>query len=275
VGKIIWLASYPKSGNTWVRAFLANLFSDSDQAYDINALDQFCPSLTSRALHDAVAGEPTRELPSTEVLKLRDKVQRTLCANIPESAFVKTHSRFGAKSGLSLIEPDCTAGAIYVVRNPIDVAVSAASHYGVSTGEMVRHMADGDFSTAPSDKHVADHIGSWSDHVASWTIPPHPKILVLRYEDLHAAPLAAFSRLVAFLGLKPSAERFDQALRFSMFTALSGQEQSAGFKERPAHAAAFFRRGRPGEGRETLSPQLIEAIVSAHGEQMARFGYLP
>jgi hypothetical protein len=275
VGKIIWLASYPKSGNTWIRAFLANLFSGAEQAYDINELNRFCPTLTSRALYDAAAGGPTQDLSPLEVLKLRDAVQRALCANIPESAFIKTHSRFGARHDLPLIEPDCTAGAIYVVRNPLDVAVSAANHYGVSVAEMVRHMAEHEFSSAPTDKHVADYIGSWSMHVASWTMPAHPKIHVVRYEDLHAAPETAFARLVSFLGLEVPPEQVNRAISHSRFGSLAGQEQSAGFRERPDHATSFFRRGRPGEGRETLGPALVDAIVSAHSEQMARFGYLP
>lgn len=275
MGKIIWLASYPKSGNTWIRAFLANLFSGAEQPYDINALNEFCPALTARALYDAAAGSPTQNLSPVEALKLRDSVQRALCARIAESAFIKTHSRFGAKFDLPLIAPDCTAGAIYVVRNPLDVAVSAANHYGVSIEEMVRQMAEHEFSSAPTDKHVADYIGSWSLHVASWTIPAHPKVHVVRYEDLHAAPETAFARLVSFLGLDVPAEHLNRAISHSRFGLLAGQEQSAGFRERPDHASAFFRRGSPGEGRETLDPALVDAIVSAHGEQMARFGYLP
>jgi hypothetical protein len=140
---------------------------------------------------------------------------------------------------------------------------------------MARHLADPNFGTAASDKHVPDYIGSWSDHVLSWTIPPHPKIHVVRYEDLHAAPEAEYSRLVGFLGLSPSREQLGRAVRFSLFDMLSSQEQRAGFRERTAVAQAFFRRGRPGEGRERLSAALIDAIVSAHSEQMTRFGYLP
>lgn len=273
MGKIIWLASYPKSGNTWLRAFLANLFTGAETPVDINALDRFCPSLTARTLYDAAAGAPTQALPEPAQLALRGAVQRGLCANIPESAFVKTHSRFGAAMGLPLIDPACTVGAIYIVRDPLDVAVSAADHFGVSAETMVRHMADVDFRTAPSAQHVTDYVGAWSAHVASWTVPAHPKIHVMRYEDVHAAPQAAFARLLDFLGLNASEAQLARAVQFSQFDTLAGQERAAGFKERTAHAAAFFRRGRPGAGRETLPPALIEAILAAHGAQMARFGY--
>lgn len=274
MGKIIWIASYPKSGNTWLRAFLANLALEPDEPFRLSALDRFCASLTSRALYDVVYGRPTLDLPPQHILRLRHEVQRAICERASESVFLKTHSWFGQQFDMALIEPDFTAGAIYIVRDPIDVAVSAAHHYGVTPAEMVGHMADTTFRTAPSDKHVADFIGSWSQHVASWTWQPHPKVLVLRYEDLIAAPDAKFTELVAFLGLDLPPQQIERAVRHSRFAILADQEREEGFKERPPTAKAFFRRGRPGEGREVLSPDLIQSILDTNGQHMARFGYV-
>lgn len=273
MGKIIWLASYPKSGNTWVRAFLANLFADSDQPVEINVLDRFCSSLTARARFDFVAGGSTTHHSPQDTLRLRDRVQRAICEGTSESVFVKTHSRFGEQFGLPLIEPECTAGAVYIVRNPTDVVVSAASHYGVSLSDMAAHMADPNFRTAPSGKHVEEYIGSWSNNVASWTSIPHPKIRVLRYEDLHQNPMKSFSDLVAFLGLAASSKQITRAIQFSEFDAMAAQEKAAQFKERSSSAPAFFRRGRPGGGDETLPADLVRSIKASHSEQMARFGY--
>jgi hypothetical protein len=274
MGKIIWLASYPKSGNTWIRAFLANLFSGADQPFNINDLNLFCSSLTARVRFDEAAGRSTVDFTEYELLHLRGRVQQAFCATIPESAFMKTHSRFGDQLGLPLIDPECTAGAIYVVRNPLDVAVSAASHYGVTAEEMIRAMVDPNFKTAATDKHVTEFIGSWSANVASWTTPAHPKIHVVRYEDLSVAPEAEFARLATFLGLRATAEQLSRAIRFSSFASMAEQERWVGFKERPAHAVAFFRSGKPGDGPRALGPALIGAVTRAHGAQMARFGYL-
>jgi len=274
MGKIIWIASYPKSGNTWVRAFLANLFGPQDEPHDLNRLNEVCPTLTSRALYDARLGRSTLDVPPQELLKLRQDVQKTICSATSESVFVKTHSWFGEESGQPLIDPDCTAGAIYIVRNPLDVAVSAAHHFGVGVEQMVAHMADANFRTAPNEKHVMEYIGAWSQNVASWTWQPHPKIFLIRYEDLHAAPADVFGSLISFLGLKPAQERFERALRYSTFESLAQQERTSGFKERPANADAFFRHGRPGEGSEVLPPALIDSIINSHREQMTRFGYL-
>ncbi len=273
MGKIIWIASYPKSGNTWIRAFLANLFGPGEAPRDLNRLNEICPTLTSRALYDARIGRSTKELSPQDILQVRQEVQKAICNAVPESVFVKTHSWFGEQFGLPLIDPALTAGAIYIVRNPLDVAVSASHHFGVSVEDMVGHMADPNFRTAPSDKHVVEYIGAWSQNVASWTWQPHPKVIVLRYEDLVAAPEAKFTELIDFLGLKPPRAQFERAMRHASFDALAAQEQQQGFAERPAGAGSFFRRGQPGEGRELLAPALIEAITTTHAEQMARFGY--
>jgi hypothetical protein len=76
------------------------------------------------------------------------------------------------------------------------------------------------------------------------------------------------------LGLNPSPERLQRAVAFSSFGVLSKQEESGGFKERAPHARAFFRRGRPGEGREALDAASIDTVERAHQSQMTRFGYL-
>jgi hypothetical protein len=273
MGKIIWVASYPKSGNTWVRAFLANLFGTDDGPRDLNALNEFCSNITSRGYYDAVSGRPSKDMRPEDVVRLRGDVQKAIVTTAPDGVFVKTHSWFGDQFNLPLIDPELTAGAIYIVRNPVDVAVSAAHHYGVDVKTMVDHMADANFRTAPSDKHVVEYVSSWSQNVASWTWQPHPKVIVLRYEDLFAAPERQFAQLVQFLGLKPPQSQFERALRHSNFAALSEQEQKSGFKEKSSSASAFFRHGQPGEGNKALSPALIQSLLETHGQEMQRFGY--
>lgn len=271
MGKIIWVASYPRSGNTWVRAFLANLFGPGEGPRDLN--NELCADISSRALYNAVQGGPTNNLPPEELVRLRGEVQKTIVRSTPDSVFVKTHSWFGDQFRLPLIDPELTAGAIYVVRNPVDIAVSAAHYFGADVSAMVGRMADTNFQTAPSSKRVVEYVNSWSQHVASWTWQRHPKIIILRYEDIFAAPEATFTELVGFLGLKPPQSQLARALRHSTFAALSQQERKHGFEERASSASAFFRYGQPGEGVKALSPNLLQSIFDAHGQQMIRLGY--
>jgi hypothetical protein len=98
---------------------------------------------------------------------------------------------------------------------------------------------------------------------------------VVRYEDLLDKPRTHFKRVVKFLGLKPTPERLERAIKFSSFRVLKAQEEKGGFKERPAVSKAFFREGKSEQWRTKLTPEQVRQIISDHREQMERFGYIP
>jgi hypothetical protein len=108
-----------------------------------------------------------------------------------------------------------------------------------------------------------------------WTRKPHRAIYVMRYEDMLAEPKKTFGALAWHLLFKPSDTELDDALKRSSFEQLREQEEKDGFRERPEKAERFFREGRADQWKDVLSPAQIKRIVDAHGEQMARFGYLP
>jgi hypothetical protein len=274
MGAIIWLASYPKSGNTWLRAFLHNLLRNPARPMDINSLDRFTHGDTLRVWYEAAQGGPIDALAPEEIAALRPRVHRRLTETFPDSVFVKTHNMLGDWHGVPLISMDCTAGAIYVVRDPRDVAISLTHHFGLDLDGAIAMLNNPAGQTAADAGNVAQFYGSWSMHVQSWTGRPSPQLHVVRYEDMQAAPLRTFRGVAAFLGLKPERERLDKAIRFSSFRVLQAQEQKHGFKERSAHARAFFREGKSGQWKKLLSPAQAERLVAAHGEQMRRFGYL-
>ena len=134
---IIWLASYPKSGNTWLRAFLANYLQDRPAPVPINELVQF--SLRDGFLihHERLIGRPAAELSMAELARLRPKVHEHFATAKGQTVFVKTHNLVGEAEGTALITPAATAGAIYILRNPLDLAVSYAHHYRVSLDRAV------------------------------------------------------------------------------------------------------------------------------------------
>lgn len=271
---IIWLASYPKSGSTWVRAFLHNLLRPAARPYDINRLDDLVAAGTSRGWYDAAHGNPTVELDDLALLRLTPHAHARIARRSADDVFVKTHSRMGSYAGIDLTSGSLTAGAIYIIRNPLDIALSAADHFGVSVDEMLNHMTDPDFRTASDRTHVSDYIGDWHSHVESWAGVPHRRLLVLRYEDLLLAPGREFGRLCTFLGMRPSPERLEQAIGSSAFEVLQNQERAHGFKERAPHAAAFFRRGYAGAWRGVLNNAQTERLCAKAGRTMQRFGYL-
>lgn len=275
MGALIWLASYPKSGNTWMRSFLHNLLTDAREPADINELDQFCVGESGIGWYQRHTAMPLDRLTFEELARIRPLAQADLTRVHSDSVFVKTHNFLGSSFGQPLHNMDVTAGAIYIVRNPLDVVLSVANHFGITVDEAIAQLANPSTGTALTDLHVPEFHSSWSIHVESWTGAPSPNLLVLRYEDLLAEPRRYFGRVAKFLGLRPPEERLARAIRNSSFKILKEQEQRKGFKERPELAQAFFREGRKDQWREKLLPDQVRQIISDHHVQMARFGYIP
>ncbi len=275
MGAIIWLASYPKSGNTWLRAFLFNLLRNPPRPASINELDSFCIGESAGAWYARRAGHPLGDMEMNAVMALRPQVHRDFTSAFPDSVFVKTHNYLGECCDIALHTMDVTAGAIYVVRNPLDVVISMSDHFGVSLDEAIDRLGDSSAATETTDAHVSEFHSDWSTHVKSWTDRIHTGLHIIRYEDMLDRPNKSFRQLAIFLGLTPPNDRLHKAIKFSSFETLRAQEQKDSFKERSEYSQAFFRSGRKQQWRNILSPAQIDRIVEDHSEQMARFGYLP
>lgn len=274
MGYIVWLASYPKSGNTWMRVFLRNLTHTSAPA-DINSVAEHFPYDVAARYYQAIDPRPLSEYTRADVLRMRGPVQRAIAASHPKVTLVKTHSALVIEDGFPLIDPNVTAGAIYLVRHPFDVAVSYSHHAGISLDHAIAWMNTPRSVVKGSERGVSEHFGSWSENVQSWTRSPSKSIHVVRYEDLVAEPVKTFSGVAAFLGLGADPVRIRQAIQRSEFRRLQQQETANGFIERPQNVQAlFFRKGKIGEGQRALSEEQKGRIVAAHGDQMRRFGYL-
>jgi len=274
MGAIIWLASYPKSGNTWMRSFLHNLLRNPNDSYDINQLSDFTLGDSQARWYQLFDPRPAGEYTMDEVRLLRPLVHREMTKAYPDSVFVKTHNALIEDEGHRLVTPEVTAGAIYVVRDPRDVAISYSHHRGKSIDDTIELMAQIGACTVGNNVNVYERMASWSLHVESWTEPARPQHLVVRYEDMLERPVKSFGAVAKFLGLDPPRARLDKAIKLSSFKVLQTQERRKGFVERPDTAAAFFREGKAGQWRKTLSPAQIARIEQDHAAQMRRFEYL-
>jgi hypothetical protein len=275
---IVWLASYPKSGNTWTRAFLSNLaaiMAGEDEALDVNAINRFSLGENFTQYYSQVLGCDVKSDDHRKVAAARGKVQETLADKFEGLIFCKTHNALVIDRGHSIINFQVTSGAIYIVRNPLDVAISLSHHIGKSVDEAITVMAHPDVETPINDKRVHEVWGSWSQHVDSWTRKPHPAIYVMRYEDMLAEPDRTFGALARHLLLSPTPAELALAIERSSFDNLKDQEETQGFQEKPEHAERFYREGRAEQWKDVLTPGQIDRIVQAHRTQMARFGYLP
>src|SRR6185437_9585215 len=124
MGNIVWLASYPKSGSTWLRAFLANLVVDRADPLRPDEIRDYTDSESRTDRYTELAGKPSTELAIGEISALRPHVHRLIAERAQGTRLVMTHNFCGSFEGQPLFNWEVTAGAIYVVRNPLDVAVS-------------------------------------------------------------------------------------------------------------------------------------------------------
>lgn len=275
---IIWLASFPKSGNTWTRTFLHNLIKllQSGEAgeQDINAMGRFSTwDILKPRYSDILGFEPTSDH-RAEIAATRHKVQQQIVDESDGLVFVKTHNALVTDRGHTTISTAVTSGAVYIVRNPLDVAISYAHHMSRSIDETITLMSMENMETPVTEKVVYEVYGSWSQHVVSWTRVPHRAIYVMRYEDMLRDPKKEFGGLARHLLLNPNATQLAQAIELSSFKKLKEQEESKGFREKPEKAERFFRDGTSGQWRTQLSKNQIQRIIHDHREQMMRFDYI-
>jgi hypothetical protein len=275
MGNIVWLASYPKSGNTWIRAFIANLMANRPAPLPLAELPAYGRLEADPDVYSHVAGRPSSELSFDELCALRPQVHAVIAAAAPKTVFVKTHSMAAVHNGVALITPQITAGAICVVRNPLDVVISMANHFAITIDEAIEYLGNERAATTNSDLFVSEFLGAWSQHVKSWADMEGPRVLLLRYEDLLEKPVKGFGKIARLIGLDNDRDRVERAIAHASFASLSAMEKRDGFVEVPIKGKRFFRSGRANQWREALTHEQVVRIITDHHEQMQRFRYVP
>lgn len=277
MGGIFWLASYPKSGNTWLRAFIATLLSG--EPADINRMGFLGGGASDRSAFDEVLGIAAADLTLQQQTNLRPRVYEIRAAEAERPLYCKVHDCYHlTPAGEPLFPATATRGAVYIVRDPRAVAISLAHHNGQTIDAEIGRMADANASVSiPGDRlhqQLHQHLRSWSGHVQSWLTAPFP-VHVVRYEDMMGDPGAAFGAIARFLDLPHDPQQIASAIAATSFARLQEQERAAGFVERPRHAAVFFREGRVDGWRMALTPAQAARITAAHRAVMQQFGYDP
>ena len=270
---IVWLASYPKSGNTWTRIFLTHYLLNAEKPIPINQMHRFGFGDSIVKAYNMVAGRKINLNNLDLVLSFREKVLRGIVANKADINLVKTHNIKKVARGVELIPDRFTRSVIYIVRNPLDMVLSYARHYDMSPEKATKMIGSQDNGNAPTASNAAEFLGKWCDHVESWTVATKYPTLVLRYEDLLEDPETHFAKAVEHLGGPVDAERLKRAIDFSSFNKLKEQEEKEGFIEKPSGAEAFFAKGTSGYWKEDLDKNLVRKIRRDHRHVMQRYGY--
>ena len=274
---IIWLASYPKSGNTWFRVFLTNLLSDSDTPANINDLAETSIS-SSRKIFDEYTGLSSADLTNDEIDKLRPDVYRLQSEESNDLLFKKVHDKFYfVEDNKPLFPPEISRGVIYLIRNPLDVLVSFAYHSARPVDKMISVLNNPKYAFCDKNDKLQNQLrqilGSWSDHVRSWTEQKFIPVHVIRYEDMINKTFESFKAAVHFLGIEKTDLEIKDAIQKSDFKILSDQEKGDGFKEKMIKSKSFFRKGKIGDWRNHLNEEMKNQIIKNHKEIMMKYGY--
>lgn len=269
--RIIWLASFPKSGNTWVRVLLANYFMPKTKAPDINSLSQFTTGDIRKDFFDRALGRPYHAESIEEWLKVRQKALRLIAGSKPNHHFVKTHCQSIRIFGMDVIPPEVTAAAVYVMRNPFDLAPSFARHQSTDLDTTIERMCS-DRNIMATDTGMYEPLGRWDDHVNAWTMAPGLPLHVIRYEDMIANPGRTISTMLEkFMKVKVDRPKLAYAVKQASFKSLQKQEKESGFSEKPAAMKSFFTKGRAGAWREDLSPVQVAKLRSEFSDTLEKW----
>lgn len=275
---IVWLASYPKSGNTWFRAFLYTLLTGA--AADINRLSEICSNFAYKGFFRQMTDLSPDHFYDSEIKCLLPEVYTQYALNKADISYFKIHDAFTFNLlGEPIVPEQVTRGAIYLIRNPFDVSISLARHYNLSIDESIEMMNNHHYVIAEQKNNLnvktqfQQLLRSWRLHVESWTRFPDFPVAVVRYEDLLAKPFETFSTTLRFLDLKFTEEQINQAIEASSFLKLKEQEQKNGFIEKPAEAEMFFSNGKKDKWKEILKNSQIQKILHENEELMRMYNY--
>lgn len=210
------------------------------EALDLNSINRFSLGENFTRFYEEILGYAPGPEHKKEIAGARHRVQAKIADQFEGAIFVKTHNALLVDHGHSLINFAVTAGAVYIVRNPLDVAISRSFHMGTTIDEAIATMAARGAETPINDKRVHEVWGAWSEHVESWTRKAHPAICILRYEDMLSDPETTFGRLARHMLLNPTRAELALAIERSSFEVVQAQEDKEGFQEKPEYAKRFF-----------------------------------
>ncbi len=293
-----WLASYPKSGNTWFRMVTANLYAEDNEPVDINDLPERGGIASARAPFDNILLLESGILTHEECDRMRPMLYQAM-AQEDEADFddpmqkAEDEDRIDSKTRLIKChdawtytdrnEPllggaNAANSAILIVRDPRDVAPSLANHLGSDIDSAIAFMGKnaspfcGSLNSQPNQ--LRQQMLGWSGHATSWLDQRDIPVHLIRYEQLKADPVGTIHGALSFAGRTHSMDDVANAVELASFERLQAQEAASKFREAPK-GRTFFRRGESGAWRDELTPEQIAQVERDHAVMMKRMGYEP
>ncbi len=276
---IIWLASYPKSGNTWIRSFIVSYYFSNDGNFNFDDLDRIPDYPNKNFLGKNVDVSSIKE---GEVYKFWENTQNTIREN-SKAKFLKTHNSLKPIDNIPFTTAKNTLGVVHVVRDPRNVITSIKNHFGFSDyNKALKYMqTEGAFMKGEDNIKYAI-VDSWRTHFISWMQNQSLKRISIRYEDLLNNPEKEFIKIVNFLdsilkikgGIKKS--KFLKSLDSTKFEVLQKGEEDGKFNEnviRNKEKVKFFNLGPKNNWKKVLPKDVQIKMNDYYKEDLKKLGY--
>ncbi len=278
---IIWLASYPKSGNTWVRSFLSAYYYSNDGKFNFSLLKKI-RQFPSKDFFNEKLKSVDEAAENWLIAQKKINEQNKLC-------FLKTHNVFGAYKGRSFTTSEYTLGAIYIVRDPRNVITSLKNHYSLQENDALE-MINSIYRNLRDENDQDNYsnysfISSWANNYNSWKLAKNINKLVVKYEDLENHESETFLKIVNFTEnlLKKNnnldKDKFNNAVETTRFEILKKKEEEKGFDEavysrKERKNKKFFNLGKENNYKKLVKPKTLETIENLFKKEMRELGYL-
>ena len=265
---IVWLASYPKSGNTWLRAILSTLIHSTDGKFKPQFLNKIFafPAYT----HFKNFTDNINDI--NEVKKYWIKVQEKLNLD-NDTKFIKTHHVNCEIDGYRFTNKKNTQAVIYLVRDPRNVVTSLSNYFGLKTEEAVKRISNPLAYKGETD--VATIVGSWSQNYNSWKNSDN--LYLIKYEDLIKNTQAEINKLFLFLKTKCNLKinsNINEIIESTSFENLQNMEKKKLLDLPVNNGKNFFYLGKKNKWENILDQESAKDIKKIFKTEMTELGYL-
>ena len=277
---IIWISSYPKSGNTYIRSFLAAYYYSNNGKFqfdDLLKMEQF-PNLKYSKFKTKSMEETSKNwIYNQKSFFDKEKLN-----------FVKTHNTLVEYKGNKFTTKNETLAAIYIVRDPRNLITSFVNHYSLTYEQAINFMIDDNSSliekTADGDHSSFTYINTWSNHYKSWKNNKEFKTLFIKYEDLENKKEETFLTIINFLNnvnnnsKKIDDKKFKNSIKSTNFVNLKNKEKNEGFYEsvvskKTGKKINFFNLGFNNRWEKILDRNTINKMNDIFKSDLEQLGY--
>ena len=277
---IIWIASYPKSGNTWIRSFLTAYYFCEDGIFDINKLNHIQDYPNKQFFKN--------EVKEGEIHKHWDKSQKAI-VNEKKIKFLKTHNSLITAFGNDFTSPKYSLGVIYIIRDPRNVITSVKNHNDFETYDKALEFMQNENTVISDYKYLNNHaktniINSWRINYQSWLSNNRYRRMMIKYEDLIKNPKQTLRDLIVFVNTicrfnnGIDVKKLENAIQSTTFEKLQNLEDTGKFSEsvysdKNEKKIKFFYLGPKNNWKDRLNKDLIKKMNTYYKKDLEKLGY--